>query len=669
MLPHAGNGWVMSKQVVSGGHKTSMAPGRSRFVVRLGVLGLFGALVLASCGGSSSSSSTTSTSSAPTDRAGDWTFLVYMAADNNLEPAALADLEQMTEADNTQFVVLVDRAPGYSDADLFGLGNFTDSAILHIQNGSVDVVGTPGEIDMGDPSTLSDFIDLGLKDFASKKNALVVWDHGGSWKGAAWDDSSVDPTDPQQSDHLTVAEMASGIRSGLRSAGSISRFDMLGFDACLMATYEVADALANYGDVLVSSEEVEPGHGWDWSAVSSPAKGSTDVQMADAILAGFADEAAQNDQTIVTLSAVDLRKMDALTSVLTKLASSLSTSAKGHIGRVGYGRNQALSFGKNPDPSLNYFSVDLGAFATELESVDGMESIAKSLHDVVHEVVIRHVAGPVTEEATGLAAYFPPAERFYSMEYDAAGLAPAWTKVLAAYYGTADSVTKSDLPEFTDDDRYLEPQNVLSDDDSIELLAKVTKGTGGNIIQGFMVWGLIEPDPNYVSMIGEMNAAVAGDTVSGAYTWRQLVLSDGVTSSVGFASLNMDSKQNLNRITIPILFGRGAESAEGSLELLLNGESITAETFYLQTDEGISAITPEPGDVFVPLVQRVRLSDLASEWSPATTTPLSALSAALTYTYSMVPTQTPMALGLTIMDVVGNIDLVMHVTTSPVKTD
>lgn len=658
----------MSVPTKRGVHVGQWRPRKRSLVSVLG-LALVASLLLVSCGGSSSSSESSSTTTTPTDTAGDWTFLVYMAADNNLEPAALLDLVQMTEASNTQFVVLVDRAVGYSDSDLFGLGNFTDSAVLHIQDGSVNVVGTPGELNMGDPNVLSDFINLGLASYSSEKNALVVWDHGGSWKGAAWDDSAVDPADPQESDHLTVPELASGIRSGLRAANSIDRFDLIGFDACLMATYEVADALANYGDVLVSSEEVEPGHGWDWSAVSSPSRGSTDLQMADAILKGFADEAAKNDQTIVTLSAIDLRKMDVLTASLTELASALKTSGSGSIGRVGYGRNQSLSFGKNPDPSLDYFSVDLGAFATELENVKGMSAAAAALHDAIHDVVLRHVAGPVTADATGVAAYFPPAERFYSLDYDTVGLAPAWNNVLAAYYGTANAVTSSDLPQFTDDDRYLEPQNVMSSADSIELLAKVTKGTGGNIIQGFVVWGLVNPDPNYVSMIGEMNASVAGDTVSGGYTWRQLVLSDGVSASVGFASLNMDAKQKIDRITLPIIYGRGAETAEGSLEILLSGESISAETFYIQSDQGISAITPEPGDVFVPLVQRVRLTDLQSEWIPATTTPLSADPARMSFSYAMLPTQTPMALGLTIMDVVGNVDLVLHLAASPVKTD
>ena len=50
------------------------------------------------------------------------------------------------------------------------------------------------------------------------------------------------------------------INTALKDAGT--KFDFVGFDACLMATYETAIMLNNHADYLIASEETEPGIGW-----------------------------------------------------------------------------------------------------------------------------------------------------------------------------------------------------------------------------------------------------------------------------------------------------------------------------------------------------------------------------------------------------------------------
>ena len=43
--------------------------------------------------------------------------------------------------------------------------------------------------------------------------------------------------------------------------------DLVGFDACLMASLEVASAVYPYATYMIASEEFEPGVGWDWTAL------------------------------------------------------------------------------------------------------------------------------------------------------------------------------------------------------------------------------------------------------------------------------------------------------------------------------------------------------------------------------------------------------------------
>ena len=41
-------------------------------------------------------------------------------------------------------------------------------------------------------------------------------------------------------------------------------FELIGFDACLMASVEMASVASPYAKYMVASEEVEPGSGWDY---------------------------------------------------------------------------------------------------------------------------------------------------------------------------------------------------------------------------------------------------------------------------------------------------------------------------------------------------------------------------------------------------------------------
>ncbi|HRE03264.1 MAG TPA: clostripain-related cysteine peptidase, partial [Ilumatobacteraceae bacterium] len=58
----------------------------------------------------------------------------------------------------------------------------------------------------------------------------MIGDHGAGWHGVAWDDAT--------GNHLNPADVRDAIATGLTAAGR-ERADIVGFDACLMATFEV----------------------------------------------------------------------------------------------------------------------------------------------------------------------------------------------------------------------------------------------------------------------------------------------------------------------------------------------------------------------------------------------------------------------------------------------
>jgi hypothetical protein len=85
------------------------------------------------------------------------------------------------------------------------------------------------------------------------------------------------------------------VRGGRYTQGGKAQLDVLGFDACLMGAAEVVSALGKYAHVFVGSQELVPGHGWDYNAlavlVDQPS--ATPVQLAYALADAFLVQVAQ----------------------------------------------------------------------------------------------------------------------------------------------------------------------------------------------------------------------------------------------------------------------------------------------------------------------------------------------------------------------------------------
>lgn len=111
---------------------------------------------------------------------------------------------------------------------------------------------------MSEPEKLADFIRWAKKKYPADRYMLVLWDHGGGFaRGYGSDDlNSRDDGKPL----LTASEMINVIKD------ADMKFDLIGFDACLMQNVEYAYALEPYADYYLASEETEPGTGWFYTA-------------------------------------------------------------------------------------------------------------------------------------------------------------------------------------------------------------------------------------------------------------------------------------------------------------------------------------------------------------------------------------------------------------------
>jgi hypothetical protein len=74
--------------------------------------------------------------------ANSWTFIVYLAADNNLDPYGEDDLDEMMQVGSTDEVNIIVIYDGLDSGD---------SRYYRVLDGSLDELATPGELNMGNP--------------------------------------------------------------------------------------------------------------------------------------------------------------------------------------------------------------------------------------------------------------------------------------------------------------------------------------------------------------------------------------------------------------------------------------------------------------------------------------------------------------------------------------
>lgn len=198
------------------------------------------------------------------------------------------------------------------------------------------------------------------------------------------------------------------------------KLDLLGMDACLMAMVEVGYQARNYADFLVASEEVELAHGWAYSPILDLLKNNklTPAQLAQAIVLTY-DNYYHNKVHFYTQSAIELKNMDyvkdAIDNVIIALNNCQKLSNNSLKNLIKKARSTCLQFS-----APNY--VDLNSFLSELlKQVDSItikttpntnciEKLKEEItlcRKIVSSAIIASAAGRNMHRASGLSIYYP----------------------------------------------------------------------------------------------------------------------------------------------------------------------------------------------------------------------------------------------------------------------
>jgi hypothetical protein len=187
-----------------------------------------------------------------------WSFIVFLNGDNNLDPFGDTNIDQMKavgSTDDVNIIVLRDR---YDQK--------ISSKIYYVTKGDLQVVKDyQKNIDMGDYKNMVELFKFVAEKYPAEHYLFDVWNHGGGWKRRnlpAVRDISID----EHTGHIiTTAQLAVAMNE-MRTVNHGQPIDVLGMDACLMQMAEVANQVAPSVEAVVTSEQTEPGSGWDYTA-------------------------------------------------------------------------------------------------------------------------------------------------------------------------------------------------------------------------------------------------------------------------------------------------------------------------------------------------------------------------------------------------------------------
>ena len=601
-----------------------------------------------------------------------WTVLVYIMADTDLEEEALHDLLELEEVvgdKNTNIVVLIDRSsdPNYSDSEVLGLGNFSDTKLLNFGADGIGEWDESGELNMGDSETLESFIAFSLEEFPADNTALILWDHGAGWTGMGPDEGDGD-------DLLTLPELRSAIINGLSEVG-LNQFDLIGMDACLMATYEVAHAVNGLTRYLLASEELEPGHGWDYRSFATLLDQSA-VQAADlgiALTDGF-ERQAKEAETFgdITLSLLDMDHFDQFTKSFRAILSDAEVAPESPAPHMRTASTRVPKYGSSPNPSMSTHYIDLAAFVTDW--FDWNPILLEDFKSALDNLVVYKIAGPANERSTGLSIYFPSEEAYSKANYFDDPIHSQWANFLQEYLTAGAELPEESYPRIDPDS--VEYEIGLN---GIDISAVLEPGSSENVAEVNMYYGVVDPSDGELYYIGEEEGYFDWDEqenfVSVLYDFSILSISDGENEIYAFSELWWEDE--LMFVDVPLAyvppeeFGTDDPAHYVILSLGLDEDgTVFNEVFYSVDEYGQwGEISLEPYGILSPLVQMWDEESDELYWVDSDDeSALWADKELLQYSYSPLPAGLEVWITMEVSDFGGNSDWIEIATTAPEPT-
>jgi hypothetical protein len=411
----------------------------------------------------------------------EWTFITYMAADNDLAPFARKNLKQEMEIGSTPFINVV------TQLDTRIGRNTKITKRYYIEKNKLLALNNDDphsqRMDSGSPATLIDCCRWAIQNFPAKHYALVLWNHGTGIidigrprrtnplhlftynqennlieldrsipfldyvEGALFDDQRGICFDDSTGHYLSNQGLEEALREITHNILKGNKLDIVCFDACLMSMLEIANISKDYAKIMVSSQEVELGTGYDYKKILAPfLSQSLDAPtFAHHIVKSYEQtyQAITNDFTQAAINLNDISLLEQnVNNVAELLLQSLNNQKNNSLRDAIKTSKHKLLCTHFDEPSyidLYHFYANLITnlkhfnFNNEPLGKKTKQELLKELQSgllMIPKTVIANAAGKNLKVAQGISIYFPERKIHNSYRYTKFASQNSWYALL-----------------------------------------------------------------------------------------------------------------------------------------------------------------------------------------------------------------------------------------------
>lgn len=501
----------------------------------------------------------------------DYTLLIYMIGSDfeAKKYTATQDIYEMLKAGADSNINIVLQTGG----GIQGKGtdiDFTNVQRHKIVNGTLQNLMDLGHKNMAEPNTLSDFLSWGISEFPARKYAIIFWGHGSGVHGFGKDVNF-------NNDSLPPYELFNGFYYNLNVTGV--KFELIGFDSCLMSSLEVPSKLYPFSHYMVASEEIEPEWGWNYTEIikslnANPTQsgGSLGKTIIDSYINSskhLSESEKYGTHHEITLSLTNMTNIPQLVNDV----NDLSKSVKSNI----LDFNSSLSLSKSIDQTEHYGQsalgrstglIDLYDFTVNLQDrYPHLISNLRAVQNSINSTILYSSNGDARPNAKGVSIYMPLFKSEYSNEAESQLTDIDWLALLYTQRIMIESDTNSPIIKSIRDGNVIKGSVYGSDIANVFAQIIINSSDGNNL--------------NYIQNID--NSFIDNNGYFSYSDYKMLTLCNE-TECIP-TSVNMESNRDKKFIFIPIRI----ESPDGNIN---NNASLVYE---VEKDNKFTflGITPE----------------------------------------------------------------------------
>lgn len=346
-----------------------------------------------------------------------WLVYWYICGADNLEGEAhfstmnISELQEVNMPPNVRVLLLAGGTHVWNHPTIKEKG---DGIYLYSANGLEKLADL--EADMGNPDTLAQFLKYGEENFPADHRILIFQDHGGH-SGLCYDDKfaqEVKGDDGQTYkfySFLTYDALKETFGAVYGKSPATKPFELIGFNACMTGSYELANSIADFSRYMMGSEPSSNPIGYDIvdmfdALAKNPAVDGAQLGkiLCDGSLKRLAEFDKQYDYELAPVNAfsvIDLDKMPELRTAYEAYFDEANRRAESDSGFSAAFARAAES--RNADRYSNTYT-DLGLLAQNTQAI--MPTASDKLLKAIQSAVVVNRRGDYLK-GMGISTYYP----------------------------------------------------------------------------------------------------------------------------------------------------------------------------------------------------------------------------------------------------------------------